>query len=84
MINLLKEMRRKRSPRKERIYEGYIRIKEALGKRPPYGEVHLYGNENSRESRQAMVDIFRFYMDEMSNLIRKLEFIKSIWHGCKS
>lgn len=63
VINLLKEMRRKRSPRKERIYEDYIRVKESLGRRPTYREVHLYGKENSREYRQAFGGYFAFLYD---------------------
>lgn len=64
VIDLLKEMRRKRSPRKERMYEDYVRVKEFLGRRPTYREVHLYGNENSREYRQAFGGYFSFLHDQ--------------------
>lgn len=60
VINLLEEMRRKRSPRKERIHEDYVRVKELLGRRPTYREVHLYGKENSQEYRQAFGGYFSF------------------------
>lgn len=63
VIDLLSEMRRKRSPRKERIYADYVRVKESLGRRPTYREVHLYGNENSREYRQAFGGYFSFLYD---------------------
>ena len=60
VIDLLEELRKKRSPRKERIYQDYIRVKERLGRRPTYREVHLYGNENSKEYRQAFGGYFAF------------------------
>ena len=60
VIDLLKELRRKRSPRRERIYEDYISVKQSLGRRPTYREVHLYGKENSREYRQAFGGYFSF------------------------
>lgn len=63
VIDLLQAMRRKRSPRKERIYEDYIRVKELLGRRPTYREVHLYGKENSKEYRQAFGGYFSFLFD---------------------
>ena len=76
VINLLQEMRRKRSPRKERIYEDYVQVKELLGRRPTYREVHLYGNENSREYRQAFGGYFSFLdnygeLAEMEALVYK-------------
>lgn len=63
VIDLLKEMRHKRSPRKERIYHDYIYVKELLGRRPTYHEVHLNGRENSREYRQAFGGYFSFLYD---------------------
>lgn len=60
VIDLLDELRKKRSPRKERIYQDYIRVKERLGRRPTYREVHLYGDENSKEYRQAFGGYFAF------------------------
>lgn len=60
VIDLLKELRKKRSPRRERIYEDYVQVKERLGRRPTYREVHLYGKENSKEYRQAFGGYFAF------------------------
>src|SRR5699024_347882 len=60
VIDLLKELRKKRSPRRERIYEDYMQVKERLGRRPTYREVHLYGKENSKEYRQAFGGFFAF------------------------
>lgn len=60
VIDLLKELRRKRSPRKERVYYDYLQVKKQLGRRPTYRELHLYGQENSREYRQAFGGYFAF------------------------
>lgn len=60
VIDLLEELRKKRSSRKERIYADYIQVKERLGRRPTYREVHLYGLEFSREYRQAFGGYFAF------------------------
>lgn len=67
VIDLLKELRRKRSPRRERIFNDYVLIKEHLGRRPTYREVHLYGSINSREYRQAFGGYFSF-LDEFGEL----------------
>jgi len=68
VIDLLKELRRKRSSRKERMYADFMMVKNKLGKRPSYREVHLYGHEQSREYRQAFGGYFAFlhYYDELS------------------
>lgn len=60
VINLLEELKKKRSPRKERIYQDYLKVKERLGRRPTYREVHLYGTINSKEYRQAFGGYFSF------------------------
>lgn len=61
VIDLLKALRKKRSPRKERIFNDFMMVKEHLGSRPTYRELHLHGNENSREYRQAFGGIFAFF-----------------------
>lgn len=60
VIDLLAELKRKRSPRKEKVYQDYLQIKNRLGIRPTYKETHLYGNENSKEYRQAFGGYFAF------------------------
>lgn len=70
VINLLEEMRRKRSPRKERIFLDYLRVKELLGKRPTYKEAHLNGTINSKEYRQAFGGYFAF-LNEYGELTDK-------------
>lgn len=60
VIDLLRSLRRKRSPRKDRIFHDFIMVKEHLGRRPNYREVHLHGTEYSREYRQAFGGYFAF------------------------
>ena len=52
VINLLKELKKKKQPRKEKLVDGYKDLKLELGRRPSYLELHLYGREISREYRQ--------------------------------
>ena len=51
-IQLLEELLKKRSPRKERVKLEYQRVKEELGRRPSYWEMHLHGTVNSKEFKQ--------------------------------
>ncbi|MFC4022317.1 DEAD/DEAH box helicase family protein [Oceanobacillus longus] len=60
VINLLEEMRKKRSSRKEGVYLDYLKVKEYLGRRPTYKEVHLHGTTNSKEYRQAFGGYYAF------------------------
>jgi len=52
VIDLLKELARKRQPRKEKLYQGYLEVKRELGRRPSYLELHLKANVNVAEIRQ--------------------------------
>ncbi len=52
VIDLLKELQRKRQPRKEKLHGAYLNLKEELGHRPTYLELHLYGSSNSKEYKQ--------------------------------
>ena len=60
VINLLEEMRKKRSPQKERIYLDYLKVKEHLGERPTYYNLHLHGTINSKEYRRVFGGYFAF------------------------
>lgn len=60
VIDLLDQLRRKRSPRKERISGDYFAVKAEFGRRPTYKEVHLNGSENSKEYRQAFGGYYAF------------------------
>src|SRR5699024_12379556 len=43
VIDLLKEMKRKKSPRREKLRLSYVNVKDELGRRPTYYEMHLNG-----------------------------------------
>ncbi|GAA0447410.1 DEAD/DEAH box helicase family protein [Lentibacillus halophilus] len=60
VIHLLEELRKKRSPRKERVFNDYIDVKEQLGRRPTYTEAHLNGTVNAKEYNQAFGGFFAF------------------------
>lgn len=60
VINLLQELRKKRQPRKEALRESYIKVKQDLGRRPTYEELHLYGVADSRGYKQESGSLFGF------------------------
>ncbi|WP_326480887.1 DEAD/DEAH box helicase family protein [Virgibacillus halodenitrificans] len=60
VIDVLQELRKKRSPRRDRIFLDYYQVKTQIGRRPTYREVHLYGNINSKEYKQAFGGYFAF------------------------
>lgn len=49
VVNLIKEMARKRQPRKEKLLNDYLDLKHDLGRRPTYLELHLKGQSLSRQ-----------------------------------
>ncbi|WP_134702982.1 DEAD/DEAH box helicase family protein [Ammoniphilus sp. YIM 78166] len=51
-INLLKELAKKKQPRKEKLREAYFELKQELGRRPTYLELHLHGNVDAKGYRQ--------------------------------
>ncbi|MFS0638171.1 DEAD/DEAH box helicase family protein [Mesobacillus foraminis] len=52
VINLIKEMRRKRHPRREKLLNDYQVLKKEIGRRPTYLELHLKGGSPSVHYRQ--------------------------------
>ncbi len=52
VIQLLDELRKKRQPRKEKLKQAYDELKQELGRRPSYLELHLNGKADSREYAQ--------------------------------
>jgi superfamily II DNA or RNA helicase/HKD family nuclease len=52
VVNLLKEMAKKRSPRKEKLLDDYFDLKHEMGRRPTYLELHLKGHSDSTQYRQ--------------------------------
>lgn len=67
VIQLLDELQRKRQPRKEYLRYAYFGLKQDLGRRPTYLELHLYGNANSAEYRQEFKSYvgFLYWADEL-------------------
>lgn len=68
VINLLKELALKRQPRKEKLLYAYQELKEELGRRPSYLELHLYGNADAKEYKQEFKSYASFlnWVDELS------------------
>lgn len=52
VVNLLEEMARKRHPRKQKLYDDYLALKQDLGRRPSYLELHLMGGSPSTAYKQ--------------------------------
>ena len=46
-INLLEEMAGKKHPRRQKLYDDYVALKQELGRRPSYLELHLKGGSES-------------------------------------
>ncbi len=58
VVNLLEALVAKKQPRKEKLLAAYRELKQELGRRPTYLELHLQGKASSREYRQE----FRSYV----------------------
>lgn len=69
VINLFKEMMRKRQPRKEKILNDYLDLKRDLGRRPTYLEIHLKGATESTQYKQEFQSYFGFlkWAEELSH-----------------
>ena len=59
VINLLKEMAKKRQPRKEKLLHSYLDLKQEIGRRPTYLELHLKGQADSIQYRQEFKSYIR-------------------------
>lgn len=68
VINILKEMERKKQPRKEKLLEDYKDLKLELGRRPTYLELHLQVASESIQYRQEFHSYygFLFWANELS------------------
>ncbi|WP_377890384.1 DEAD/DEAH box helicase family protein [Alkalihalobacillus sp. R86527] len=60
VIDLLKELNRKRQPRKEKLYDAYYNVKLELGGRPSYTELHRKGSEDSKGYKQEFKSYIGF------------------------
>lgn len=68
VVHLLEEMRRKRQPRKEKLLVDYYDVKQQLGRRPTYLELHLHGRSEAKEYRDEFKSYvgFLYWADELS------------------
>ncbi|WP_338472818.1 DEAD/DEAH box helicase family protein [Niallia sp. XMNu-256] len=62
VINLLKEMARKGQPRKQKLYDDYMALKQELGRRPTYKELHLKGGSDSSIYKQEFNSYLGFLL----------------------
>ncbi|SDZ79961.1 Superfamily II DNA or RNA helicase [Thalassobacillus cyri] len=67
-IDLIEEIRKKASPRKEQLRMAYQKVKEMLGRRPTYLELHLRSDINAKEYKRIFRSYFGFlkWADELS------------------
>lgn len=68
VINLLKEMVKKKQPRRDKLVNDYLVLKQELGRRPSYLELHLKGASDSPQYRQEFSSYYGFmeYAKELS------------------
>ncbi|ASA95766.1 hypothetical protein CA592_02220 [Anoxybacillus flavithermus] len=68
VVHLLEEMRRKRQPRKEKLLVDYYDVKQQLGRRPTYLELHLHGRSEAKEYRDEFKSYvgFLYWAEELS------------------
>ena len=62
VVNLLKEMARKNHPRKQKLYDDYMALKQELGRRPSYLELHLKGGSESTVYKQEFKSYVGFLL----------------------
>ncbi|SEN00997.1 hypothetical protein SAMN05192533_10834 [Mesobacillus persicus] len=60
VIDLIQEMSRKRHPRKDKLHNDYFSLKQELGRRPTYLELHIKGGSESIQYRQDFNTYFGF------------------------
>lgn len=80
VINLLEEMRKKRSPRKELIVMEYQKLKKEMGRRPSYLEFHLHANLDSKMVKQE----FGSYIGMLAYAGELTESEQKVWLRYKS
>ncbi|MED3690728.1 DEAD/DEAH box helicase family protein [Peribacillus butanolivorans] len=68
VINLLKEMAKKKQPRRDKLVNDYLILKQELGRRPSYLELHLKGASDSPQYRLEFSSYYGFleYAKELS------------------
>ncbi|MFD1032481.1 DEAD/DEAH box helicase family protein [Metaplanococcus flavidus] len=70
VIDLLKELNKKRAPRKEAVVMAYRELKREMGRRPTYLEFHLHANTDSKIVKQEFKSWFGLlaYADELDEV----------------
>jgi superfamily II DNA or RNA helicase/HKD family nuclease len=68
VIDLLEELAKKRQPRKEALKQAYLKVKQELGRRPTYLELHLHGTELARTYYQEFKSYagFLYWANELT------------------
>lgn len=68
VVDLLKVLTRKRSPRRDALLQAFQQLKRDLGHRPTYLELHLYGRADSRIIKQEFASYVGFlaWADQLS------------------
>jgi superfamily II DNA or RNA helicase/HKD family nuclease len=76
VVDLFKEMNRKSQPRRDRLFNDYHVLKNELGRRPTYLELHLRGASETVQYKQEFHSYYGFlkWAEELSD--RELE----IWN----
>ena len=62
VVNLLRELSRKRMPHRERLHQAFLDLRNELGRIPTYMELHLHGRENSWEYRNEFGSYVAFLL----------------------
>lgn len=77
VIDLLKEMVKKKQPRKEKLLQSYLELKQEIGRRPTYLELHLKGQSESPQYKQEFKSYVGFlhWAKELSD-VEKIIFNK--------
>lgn len=74
VIDLLTEMARKIQPRKDKLKDDYFTLKQELGRRPSYLELHLKGQSDTKQYKQEFKSYigFLYWANELSNREKEL------------
>jgi superfamily II DNA or RNA helicase/HKD family nuclease len=80
-INLLEEMRKKRQPRKEKLLWDYKQLKQELGYRPTYLQLHLRGRSDAAEYKSEFKSYigFLYWADELSEREKEVFLAYESW-----
>lgn len=81
VVDLLKEFSNKRQPRKEKLREAYLELKQELGRRPSYLELHLTGGQLGKEYSQEFKSYFGFlnWAEDLSDREKQIYERYSNW-----